>query len=336
MADTKCHLVQLPTELRLQIYQHLIPTNRTINFRGGANRLSRRMNELETSKPEDSRGYFVVPAQRELEICLSLFYANRMVYNELMDILYGENKFVFHLGEMLIENRHFRTYSTTWGNPFGLAFGGGVSAVRWLKQCDIVVHFSYGDKMDDKLRRYMDGFATAFLDAQYPCRLRKLSVLFSGSTMGRLIGKGHYMLEPLARLRGLESVVIDTMDESFSRKLQSVMMGGKERELRLLEYGKQVYKRKKVKGGKMTVTRSMRKYYDPIFDWSWELGHRDTTATGTKRKALGDGRELVAAEEGTDNDFHFRKSFINFAFCLALTSIRLFKDSLAAITVSLT
>jgi hypothetical protein len=301
MAEMKCHFLRLPAEIRLCIYQYLVPTNKTITFTGTPTWVSARFKPHKSPSHTGPRRCYVQPTQHELEICLPFFCVNHMIYNELMDILYGENKFVFQLGTIVQGRPWLYTWEKAWINSFSLPFGGDVSALRWFKQCELVLLFSDPANLGGELRKFVDEFASAFVDSRYPYRLRKLTVS-SPRVVGGLPERVQYMLEPLAKLRGLESVVIPTVDEPYSRKLESVMMGSKKRKLSVLEYGERVYRRRKYTGGRTIITRTLKRYFDPEFDWSWELESRDPVGTATDHRAFGEQQEHAASGEETHHD----------------------------------
>jgi hypothetical protein len=237
-----------------------------------------------------------------------------MIYHELMDIFYGENKFVFYVNGNNYRRSFSRGRKRDCGNPFTLAFGGEASAARWMKECGIIISLPYTIQLESDLRRHMNGFATAFTDTQFPCRLRKLTVSFP-EYLRQYHGSRYYMLEPLARLRGLESVTINTPDDAFSRKLESVMMG-RQMDLQVLEYGVQLYKRKKRGGGKNVMRRTLKRYYEPEFDWSWELENPGLLATRTDHSAHGEKLNQTAVVEGTGYGIPLGKFLMDYGILL--------------------
>jgi hypothetical protein len=275
MAQGHSPFLQLPPELRLHIYQYLVPTNQKISFSGHAD-MPDGMYYRPVKRPSPQRCKLAVkPTQHELEVCLPFFLANRMVYNELMTLLYGANNFVFFLRLRPLWCNIRTKWSRNMGDGFTLAFGGEVSAARWLKRCEIaVVYPSYElGSTQLELREGLERFAAAFDDANGPCRLSDLKVTcVKDASYHRAVPDTPMLfLEPLARMRGIEKVEIESRNEAFCRKLESVMMGPKEWVLPVLAYEQLVFKRRKVGAShaSVTVSRSAKKYYDPEFDWSW-------------------------------------------------------------------
>ncbi|KAF2432302.1 hypothetical protein EJ08DRAFT_648352 [Tothia fuscella] len=76
-------------------------------------------------------------------------------------------------------------------------------------------------------------------------------------------------LEPLSQLRGLSCVEFEGVEEGFGGKLGAVMQGGEEMELEMVQYGvRRIAVNGKRKRGEMKeATRSVKKWYDPVYDW---------------------------------------------------------------------
>jgi hypothetical protein len=250
------------------------------------------------------RPYVVRPSQKELSICLSFFAVNRMVHAELMDILYGENKFVFEIRRVLANyNWNGNTIGQYWReSSFTLSFGGEVSAARWMKQCEILLSYALILRRKEILgmKQTFVTFAKAFEGEN---RLRFLKVIVKQPPRINTMS----ILEPLAMMRGVERVEIDTGDAAFSRRLASVMMGGKERELKVLEYGELTYKRRRAKkNSKIEVKRSLKTFADPEFDWSWDMEDSKADMRSKSRNDFGEGSSNAAAE-AFDQDIRFGK-----------------------------
>ena len=119
------------------------------------------------------------------------------------------------------------------------------------------------------LRQFASTMGTECMLQELTIKCMKGPFLYQGFAPLHEI-RSHYVLEPLALLREIKSVRIQGVDPGFACKLKEVMMGSKKRTLDSVEYGEQVFKRRKkgANGGKrMEVRRQAKKYSDPDFDW---------------------------------------------------------------------
>jgi hypothetical protein len=75
----------LPAELRINIYECVLPTQQIIN--------------IATHHRAVEYGCLLIePTEKELEICTELFLVNKQVNDEAVGIFYGTNMFVFNIG----------------------------------------------------------------------------------------------------------------------------------------------------------------------------------------------------------------------------------------------
>ncbi|KKY20384.1 hypothetical protein UCDDS831_g04726 [Diplodia seriata] len=117
--------------------------------------------------------------------------------------------------------------------------------------------------------------AGSFRYAGFPSFTNTVFWEFLPEKNGAVARQWQFVLEPLAALRGVRQVEVrGHVDERFAGKLAGRMMGGAAEELEAgtdgdemegIEYGTQT-----VRSGNRSVTKSMRKFYEPELDWQLE------------------------------------------------------------------
>ncbi|KAL0259581.1 hypothetical protein SLS55_005318 [Diplodia seriata] len=117
--------------------------------------------------------------------------------------------------------------------------------------------------------------AGSFRYAGFPSFTNTVFWEFLPEKNGAVARQWQFVLEPLAALRGVRQVEVrGHVDERFAGKLAGRMMGRAAGELEAgtdgdemegIEYGTQT-----VRSGNRSVTKSMRKFYEPELDWQLE------------------------------------------------------------------
>jgi hypothetical protein len=301
-ADTKVPFLQIAAELRLQIYECLLPSLNKFTFDGTGQVVDDARPSLVGGITHGSE-IKVAPTTHQ-PICVSLMLLNKQIHNEAAAVLYGSNKFSFNMWSKLSGKHREDTYIVQ--PDILLVPRSPYAAARWIKECEINIRINdeqarspecwkrlkavferivdtFGTSENDhalqklKIRCISGGWRDKRIHAMVPSYL---SFLFPVSfNQPRMRGDyyfdparvqsvyQHLFLEPLIKLKGVKHVVIEGIaDTIFAAKLAKVMMTGME--LNMLQYKDVTFKRRRTGyKRKIEVTRSKKRYYDPDFDW---------------------------------------------------------------------
>jgi hypothetical protein len=315
--DQVSHFLRIAAELRLQIYECILPFQTEITFDGPDVTIEGPSSALETvTIPNFGAG--ALP-HKVWNCRLTLMLLNKQIHREAAAVLYGSNKFTFYMGSKNSTKHRKDTYIML--PTLLVAPRSPYSGVRLIKRCEIIVRISdQQSRSPECWKRLKAGFSSivdtfgtnendhALQELRIRCiggmwrdiRHRRymppgyLSFLFPGAVYKQPVRSNwyfdspreqnvqqHLFLEPLTKLKGVKRVFIDgIMDEGFVAKLAKVMTTGLE--LNAVQYGNVTFKRRRTGyRNKVEVTRSKKCYYDPDFDWeSVELdGAREEAKT---------------------------------------------------------
>ncbi|OCK75005.1 hypothetical protein K432DRAFT_409391 [Lepidopterella palustris CBS 459.81] len=301
--DSYFPFFSLPAELRLRIYRLLLPYNTHISFR------------IFPEYSPDKNAVFWVPSLSaphysilNIKIPLHLFTLSRSFHAELDDVLYGSNTFHFYVNHFSAYGLYDRV-NTFFRLPEGTV--RHLQRVEFLIQDDVrkATHFAQmrnvvrdlantlGASNVMRLKHLKVEFETGIWEWKYRLgpwphfnvvpwvREREFSNEFIRFEDDSVISRAQFVLEPLAKLRGIEKVEIRGDVESwFARALASVMMRGAGDEVEVLK--KVAYKehilvkrRPGKKRQKIEAVVSEKQFWMPEFEW------------GEIRKAVGEGVE---------------------------------------------
>lgn len=265
----KCHLLCLPTEMRIQIYKYLIPEKHTFIL-----------------THEDGRTVAVNDCHhnnwRSREcISTALFCVSKQIYRETRELLFGPNTFVLRAGvwvETVLNGHAFRS------DVIGLSRARSIFTVATLQR---IQHLEIQIYLTNHIRGlsykrihgWLCELASAFEQGHSLKTLKVRCIL--GTYQFRWPGGWKYcineselmarpfILETLVPLSGIKNVTIEGVDPVFAAKLGRFMMVSEKRKLKELDYPKLQYKRRKVNTVRHVqhVKMTTRKYYDPQYDW---------------------------------------------------------------------
>jgi hypothetical protein len=282
MSNPLSSLLCLPTEIRLEIYAYLLPTNKSINIIPnptctlGSHALPNRY--LISYFWNDSRRYAVDPSQKDLAVTLPLLSVCKIVYAEACSVLYGKNDFTFSMGHLPFATS-LSGDNEIFGDGFSAAIAPGVA--KWMRHVGIDVRIMdsgfVGSKRKGKkmcaesgrdysrIRAWMERLERTFGNAEQRSLVSLSVTCVKGTFEGRdyiggqiltftprerrdgpSVERGNF-LEPLSGIRGLRSVTIEGVDDVFKERLVNVMLGSESRTLKRKSYATTIYQKKVMK-----------------------------------------------------------------------------------------
>ncbi|KAF2012986.1 hypothetical protein BU24DRAFT_425568 [Aaosphaeria arxii CBS 175.79] len=295
--------LQLPAELRLQVYNDLIPNGFDISYD--------RMIELPVLLRREDGAHFRLKGGCFPYICTELFLVNRQLCNEARAILYGQNTYIFQLyggGDM--------TYHLQSIQPnFGVLYEN-THLVRHVRSISIIIDLGRNDywamrRVRSRLGHIIRTIKLHAVDTARRSLLKKLHVEFSidceALPMHALLEgpsanchvfhcynfrhRQEYRFVALETLRrllfGLENLLdLPTVREVhvegedwaipawFARCLELCISSGDGNRPRLMDYPKREVRRKATKqtgpirkGQYMITTQTTKQWFEPRYDW---------------------------------------------------------------------
>ncbi|OCK78736.1 hypothetical protein K432DRAFT_383661 [Lepidopterella palustris CBS 459.81] len=268
--------LQLPPELRIQILQLLLPHNTTIPVLSTL--------ELHSSRFRCTPSNAYVPTIR---ISPSTLLINRQLHSEASDILYAQNRFLFHLTRPALSISRTSLCVSTLEHLTPRSLQSITKCEIRIQETlsDRTVYKRVGAKLKELVKRlgpehclrdlkiYLEHgefVARSFwgCDSNWQMWGREFVASTTSDQEDRV--RFQYCLEPLAALRGVAKVEIaGHVEDSFAGRLAAVMRADRNNggELQDVPYETKIVQRKRGRVGKPEIVVKRRKFTDPTIDW---------------------------------------------------------------------
>jgi hypothetical protein len=270
--------LSLPAELRLKVYHYLIPSDQILIF--------------SPAHVTRSSGYAIPPSYnllpKSLAIATNLFLVSRHVYREVANVLYHENTFRFHIHHAPARIHGCCLYVQHYEPRLAMSFPMlNPSAATRIKKMDLEIDGSLQDfRIYQHIKAWLSAIVHVLTERENHLAQLKVTLMDNEYIYGRswqlrwsrakpvkeqnvLHANGQYCLEPLAKLRGIKSVVIDgNFEGDFGAKLIGVVQSEDTKELPLAAYnGSVVFRRRKGRQRRLRQIVSQKKWWNPTYEW---------------------------------------------------------------------
>lgn len=268
--SSRTGFLDLPPELRIQIYRQVLPSNFIIFF-------NRPLGPFQ-------RSISVIPQNAEIKIVTQLPTYNfqfhvclvsRVIAREAYGIIYGENIFIFEAQGRRDRNR-CSDPPPVW-DPFG--FPKRQRVFGHLQKIILTIDFDQTreySKEGSRMRASLDRFVR-IMEKSEPdldkCQLKKLSIQYLGNTPRDSPGfeewasKLMFVAEPLAALKGLDHVYCAGFDPWFGACLE-MCIKGEGGDIKQIDWPVKEIRRRNPTGGKKHPAQiSERQWWQPKLDW---------------------------------------------------------------------
>lgn len=259
--------LDLPSELRLEVYRYLLPCQVRFYFNDPQNAMS----HLPMQKPKVQKSP-QNPARSDATT--GLFLVSKFVCNEARGVLYGDNTFVFKIDASAHEKTSLKSPEIfgPFRHPERMPLLRELRSVELNVSVTDLTHWAVL-RHRARLEYFVSVLKEHSDDETQKSLLKKLAVNFSVAHYFDMFSmiiedNARYGLEGLTSLRGIDEVQISGVPDWYAQCLQ-LCIQGKGGSLNLIDYPEvQVRKRASSTSTRWKkVFQTTKKWNDPKFNW---------------------------------------------------------------------